>query len=492
MDEKKLQREIHRRFKSKLFPLLDEYLLDTGELSAVLKWKPMVLILGNYSSGKSTLINELLGDEIQRTGQAPTDDSFTVITAPDENEKLGDVPGTTLVNDDELPFSRLKAFGEQLCSHFQMKLIDMSVLENLAIVDTPGMLDSVTEKGRGYDFPQVISEFAKIADLVVLMFDPHKAGTIKETYTTIRSTLPETSGEDRILYVMSRIDECDNLGDLIRSYGTLCWNLSQMTGRKDIPRVFLTFSPAVRRKTKALEAGIDERDQLKEKILAAPEFKISHILHLADRKLHELKLITESMVNFAGGGRKLLRKTIKWSVICTLAVFLAIDVFLGMVVGSPGNVFLLTLASGVVALDKLVLPLTGALGCWLIWVVWFVKWRLPRYFAQCRDEVDGLVSLSSPYQEHIWQRVKKNVVRLISASRAKISALYYPHQKNMDRVDRLIQKDLKTYFSLNRLIESELVLDSEMMMSEADVERSDPSTQAGKTLKYTQGPRMTM
>lgn len=492
MDEKKLQQEIHKRFKNKLFPLLEEYLLDTGELSAVLKWKPIVLILGNYSSGKSTLINELLGDEIQRTGQAPTDDSFTVITAPDVNEKYGDVPGTTLVNDDGLPFSRLKAFGEQLCSHFQMKLLDMPVLENLAIIDTPGMLDSVTEKGRGYDFPQVIREFAKLADLVVLMFDPHKAGTIKETYTTIRSTLPETSGEDRILYVMSRIDECDNLGDLIRSYGTLCWNLSQMTGRKDIPRVFLTFSPAVRRKTKALEAWVDERNQLKEKILAAPEYKISHILHLADRKLHELKLITESMVNFTRGGRKLLRSTFKWSGICTLAVFLIIDIFYSMMLGSPGNAFFLTLASGVVALDKLLLPLAGALGCWLIWAIWFVKWRLPRYFAQCRDEVDGMVSLSSPYQEHIWQRVKKNVVRLLSASRVKISALYYPHQKNMDSVDRLIQKDLKTYFSLNRLIEPELTPDPEMTSNETDDEMGDPSTQAGKILKYTQGPRMRM
>ncbi|MDX9787196.1 MAG: dynamin family protein [Desulfobacterales bacterium] len=455
MNEKKLQREIQARVEKKLFPLFEEYLLDSGELAMVLKWKPIVLLLGNYSSGKSTLINELLDAEIQLTGQAPTDDSFTVITAPGVNEKLGLVTGASLVNDDQLPFSRLKAYGEKLSSHFQMKLIDFPLLENLAIIDTPGMLDSVTEKGRGYDFEKVIGEFALLADLVVLMFDPHKAGTIKETYTTIRGTLPETSEEDRVVYVMSRIDECDNLGDLIRSYGTLCWNLSQMTGRKDIPRIFLTFSPTVRRKTKALEAWVDERNQLKEKILAAPGHKISHILHLLDRKLHELKLTAEAMVEFVKGGRCALRGVVKKAVIGGIGVFITIDLFSAMVTGSGGRSFLLSLLAGAVAIDKLVLPLFGVLITWSASALWFTKWRLPRYFQACREDVDRLVSLTTPYQEYIWQRVRGNVLALISAPELDMKALSHPHQKNLERVDRFIREDLKRYFSMDRLIVAE-------------------------------------
>jgi energy-coupling factor transporter ATP-binding protein EcfA2 len=52
-----------------------------------------VLFLGNYSSGKSTLINELLGVPIQATGQAPTDDCFTVIT-------YDEVPGPVRVTEE--------------------------------------------------------------------------------------------------------------------------------------------------------------------------------------------------------------------------------------------------------------------------------------------------------------------------------------------------------------------------------------------------------
>ena len=45
-----------------------------------LVFRPMVLVLGNHSSGKSTFINHLLGRHVQKTGRAPTDASFTIIT----------------------------------------------------------------------------------------------------------------------------------------------------------------------------------------------------------------------------------------------------------------------------------------------------------------------------------------------------------------------------------------------------------------------------
>ena len=81
MNEKELQKQLQTKVKKKLEPLFARYKMDFGGIDAALKWKPIVLIIGNYSSGKSTLINELVGQHIQRTGQAPTDDSFTIITS---------------------------------------------------------------------------------------------------------------------------------------------------------------------------------------------------------------------------------------------------------------------------------------------------------------------------------------------------------------------------------------------------------------------------
>lgn len=40
---------------------------------------PFVLLLGNHSSGKSSFVNYVLGRNIQTSGVAPTDDSFTIV-----------------------------------------------------------------------------------------------------------------------------------------------------------------------------------------------------------------------------------------------------------------------------------------------------------------------------------------------------------------------------------------------------------------------------
>ena len=445
MNKQKLQREIQKRVRGQLYPVLEEYRLETRDLEAVLKWKPIVLILGNYSSGKSTLVNELLGNDVQLTGQAPTDDSFTVLTAPEPGESEGFVPGATLVNDDNLPFTGMKSYGDRLISHFQMKQLDLKVLENLALVDTPGMLDSVTEKGRGYDYSGVVGDFARLADLVVLMFDPHKAGTIKETYTTIRNTLPVTSEEDRIIFVMSRVDECDNPADLLRSYGTLCWNLSQMTGRKDIPRIFLTFAPSASKHTKVEKVWIDERSELKKKILEAPDLKIGHILHLVDRKLFELKLAVEAMHRFAVNGRRMFKKNLKHGFLAGVIFFFFLDLPVFTILGAPNRALIPSLFSGGAALPQLIVPAIGFFIAMATAVFWFMKWRFPRFKKKWLREVDQLVRLETDFRRNIWQRVRDNVSGLIET--VNFRGLYYPHQKNMLHIEKFAREDLKKYFS---------------------------------------------
>ncbi len=467
MNRQKLQRDIEKRVRGKLFPLFKEYGLNTGDLDAVLKWKPIVLLLGNYSSGKSTLVNELLERDIQLTGQSPTDDSFTVLTAPGLEEQEGLVPGATLVNDDNLPFSVMKSYGDKLVSHFQMKQLDLKILDNLAIVDTPGMLDSVTEKGRGYNYDGVVGEFARLADLVVLMFDPHKAGTIKETYTTIRNTLPVTSEEDRIVFVMSRVDECENPGDLIRSYGTLCWNLSQMTGRKDIPRIFLTYAPSASRHASVGNAWIDERSELKEKILGAPELKISHILHLVDRKLFELKLAVEAMQQFGKTGRRLFRKSLKNGFLGGVVLFLFLDLIVFTILGTTDRALLPSLFSndGVDLPRQLVIPAAGFLAAIGASILLFAKWRRPRHIKRCLRDTAGLVRLETDYHASTWPRVENKVRQLIK--KANFRYLHYPHSKNLTTVEKFGRDDLKKYFSKIRKV---MPPDIDQYMAEKQVE----------------------
>ena len=445
MDEKALQNKIQAKVRARLSPLFARYRMDFDDLEALLKWRPVVLVLGNYSSGKSTFINELLGREVQRTGQAPTDDSFTIITAPEPGAGEAELPGADLVNDSRLPFGVFKDFGEQFIAHFRMKKVAVPLFENLAVIDSPGMLDSVSERDRGYDYAAVIREFARLADLVVLMFDPHKAGTIQETYTTIRNILPEAVGEDRLLFVLSRVDECDNLADLLRSYGTLCWNLSQMTGRKDIPRIFLTFSPQVGEVPPELAVWGGERELLKQEILAAAGLRINHILQNVDKQLQELRLVAEAMASYAVGGRRLVADAVKWALVLGLLGFLFVDMGIKARWGVPDRTLLPSLIEGLgVGPMQLLIPVSDFVALAGLVAVWLSRVSLPRHLRRCREGIDGLVVLDTDYRRHVWERVRGRVGELLAAP--SLGGLFVGHQANVRKIDRFLGGVMQEYY----------------------------------------------
>ena len=439
-----MQAELQSRVKKSLSPLFLKYHLDFSNLEAILKWKPIVLVIGNYSSGKSTLINELLGQDIQRTGQAPTDDSFTIITSGAVGEGAREIPGSTLVNDDTLPFGRFKKFGERFMSHFLMKKMENPVLENMAIIDSPGMLDSVTEKDRGYDYMAVLGEMANLADLIVLMFDPHKAGTIKETYTAIRSTLPEKSGEDRIIFVMSRVDECDNLSDLVRSYGALCWNMSQMTGRKDIPHIYLTYAPSEAEPSDILAPLAQERDQLMTKIKSAPGFRVNHILEDINKQVNELQMVCEAMNRFSHRGWQLFVKILKVAFLCSIPVFFFGDMLIQSAISYPNETLLSALQTRTLNANHFILPAClFALTLFLAWFI-FSRFVFSGLKKKCANQSQDLVMLDSEYKKNLWSKMQAKVQGLLA--KATTRELWAGHPRNFSKIQEFLASDLQSYY----------------------------------------------
>lgn len=415
------------------------------------QWKPVVLVIGNYSSGKSTLINELLGGNIQRTGQAPTDDCFTIIAGadpvagPDEPSRvIEEVPGTSLINDPKLPFSSFKKFGTRFISHFLMKKVNSPILKNLVLIDSPGMLDSVAELDRGYDYQQVIGQLAELADLVVLVFDPHRAGTIKETYVAIRSTLPQATSEDRVLFVLNRIDECSSLMDLVRCYGVLCWNLSQMTGRKDIPRVYLTYSPKAGRGNSKFEELADERSELVEKIEQAPRLQVSHLLGTVDQHLHRLELVTGTLQRAAKRYQLRVWQYIQGAAILVVVAAFLLDTMMALMVGNISRSSVGRLFKGEFfdwpLLFLLFLLFAGAAGA-----VWHFRRRYrPRLHQELLENVNELATLENRYSLDLWDAVRPKVEQLLADSRNLSS--FAPHRTNFSKIKRLLAEDMKQLY----------------------------------------------
>jgi EH domain-containing protein 1 len=318
---KALRTEMLEMVAEQLTPVAMRYGYSDVPLETTIKWRPLVLVLGSYSSGKSTLINDFLGVRIQATGQAPTDDSFTVITH-DENQTpehpiqvTETRDGKFLLNDSEYPFESLRKHGQRFAAHFRLKKVNSPFLRNLAIIDTPGMLDSITERDRGYNYQEVIGDLAQIADLVLVLFDPHKAGTVREIHTSLRETLPARTFEDRVLFVLNRIDECASMIDLLRVYGTLCWNLSQITGRKDIPMIHLTYSTQEaslrneNRDISYLHYLENQREELKKAVLHAPRYRLDNLAAFVETHSERLTHFLEALVNYRKRARQFRIKT---------------------------------------------------------------------------------------------------------------------------------------------------------------------------------------
>lgn len=441
-----------------LSPVALRYGYSEVPLEADIKWHPLVLVLGNYSSGKSALINEFLGADVQDTGQAPTDDSFTIITyddttPPESPIRVAEVrDGKHLLNDPEFPFEILKKHGQRFAAHFRLKKVNSPFLKTLAVIDTPGMLDSITERDRGYSYQDVVGDLAQIADLILVLFDPHKAGTIREAHTSLRDTLPARTFEDRVLFVLNRIDECGSLTDLLRVYGTLCWNLSQITGRKDIPMIHLTYSPRAAKDSKNrleqdtsyLQYLENQREELKKAVLEAPKHRLDHLATFVETHSERLSHFLEALLSYR---RKLYRYRRN---------FILLGLLFSLVV-SGAAVGLLVHAGGLMSGMDSSLLVSGVAGLtavfFLLWMSLVLKFLTARFRRELLKEVDDLTSLDNQTRKDSWQAVKGLTLQFLEKKNGKyplgkLKKDYHAVRGIFEKGGREIRKALKELAAL--------------------------------------------
>jgi len=420
-----LRGELLATVADRLTPIALRYGYSDVALETNIKWRPLVLVLGNYSAGKSALINEFLGADIQATGQAPTDDSFTVIThdgslpsdAPVRTTEERD--GKYLLNDPEYPFEMLKKHGQRFTSHFRLKKVNAPFLKTLAVIDTPCMLDSITERDRGYNYQEVVGDLAQLADLILVLFDPHKAGTIREAHISLRDTLPTRTFEDRVLYVLNRIDECASLIDLIRVYGTLCWNLSQITGRKDIPPIHLTYSPraaaesrdSFRKEAAYLPYLENQRDYLKQAILRAPRHRLDHLATFVETHSEGITHFLEALTGYRKQVRRFWLRSGFLGVLVSLLAGAAVDAGLlyGGILPGLSPALHVAVAGGLSA------------AAMALWLAASLKWFRSRFHRRQLKKIDALTPLDTQTRRDSWQAVRDIVYTYLEKTRGRFS-----------------------------------------------------------------------
>jgi len=226
-------------YKTKLLPLEQAYKfhdfhspqLDDSDFES----KPMVLLVGQYSTGKTTFIRYLLESDFPgiRIGPEPTTDSFIAVMHS-EHENV--VPGNALVVDPKKNFKPLSKFGNAFLNRLQCSQMPNEVLKSISFIDTPGILSGEKQRlDRGYDYAAVLEWFAERCDRILLLFDAHKLDISDEFKRSIEVL---RRNDEKIRIVLNKADMIDNQ-QLMRVYGALMWSLGKVLGTPEVARVYI-------------------------------------------------------------------------------------------------------------------------------------------------------------------------------------------------------------------------------------------------------------
>jgi EH domain-containing protein 1 len=226
-------------YKTKLMPLELNYkfhdfhspILDDSDFES----KPFVLLVGQYSVGKTSFIRYLLEADFPgiRIGPEPTTDSFIAVMY-NENENV--IPGNALVVDPKKNFKPLTKFGNAFLNRFQCSQMPNEVLKSISFIDTPGILSGEKQRmDRGYDYAAVLEWFAERCDRILLLFDAHKLDISDEFKRSIEVL---RRNDEKIRIVLNKADMIDNQ-QLMRVYGALMWSLGKVLNTPEVARVYI-------------------------------------------------------------------------------------------------------------------------------------------------------------------------------------------------------------------------------------------------------------
>ncbi|CAB4059419.1 EH domain-containing protein 1,EH domain-containing protein 3,EH domain-containing protein 2,EH domain-containing protein 4 [Lepeophtheirus salmonis] len=210
-------------YKKILRPLEEYYLYDqfysSGLEESDFNSKPIVLLIGQYSTGKTSLVRYLLGEDFPgiRIGPEPTTEKFNIIMKGSD-ERI--IPGNALVMDPKMPFRSLESFGNSFLNRLQKSLAKSPILNSVSVVDTPGILSGQKQNNdRGYDFTKV-STMLDISD------------DLRDTIVALKDY------DDKIRILLNKCDSVESQ-ELMRVYGALMWSLGKVFNTPEVVRVYI-------------------------------------------------------------------------------------------------------------------------------------------------------------------------------------------------------------------------------------------------------------
>ncbi len=216
----------------KQYEALDEIAHDLGVLPGEksytddISWWPLISILGTFSAGKSTFINNYLGMKVQQSGNQAVDDKFTVICYGDNPEPMT-LPGLALDADPRFPFYNIsdevekveKGAGSHVNLYLQLKTVHCENIKGKILIDSPGF-DADAQRDS---ILRITRHIIGMSDLVLIFFDARhpEPGAMRDTLEHLVGEAMQFRDSDKILYILNQIDTTareDNLEEVMGAW----------------------------------------------------------------------------------------------------------------------------------------------------------------------------------------------------------------------------------------------------------------------------------
>ena len=201
-------------------------LLPEETYTSHISWWPMISILGTFSSGKSTFINQYVGVPIQDSGNQAVDDKFTVVCYGN-NETPTTLPGLALDADPRFPFYNISeeinkvdpGEGNRANLYLQLKAIKSPNVKGKILIDSPGF-DADSQRDG---ILRITSHIMEMSDLVLVFFDARhpEPGAMRDTLKHLVATTIGHKDANKILFILNQIDTTakeDNLEEVMGSW----------------------------------------------------------------------------------------------------------------------------------------------------------------------------------------------------------------------------------------------------------------------------------
>ncbi|MCO6411852.1 MAG: dynamin family protein [Thiogranum sp.] len=187
-------------------------LLDRSESYATqISWWPLISVLGTFSAGKSTFVNQYLSYPLQDTGNQAVDDKFTVICFTGEKE-VRTLPGLALDADPRFPFYQTSeeldkvesGQGRRVDAYLQLKTCNAPNLKGRILIDSPGF-DADAQRSATL---RLTNHIIDLSDLVLVFFDARhpEPGAMSDTLAHLVRATKDRADSSKFLYILNQMD----------------------------------------------------------------------------------------------------------------------------------------------------------------------------------------------------------------------------------------------------------------------------------------------